>query len=230
MGIRGKIFTTITLIALAAISFVYFRPPSDFYTEAAIVSYLNKQQPQFAAKEIVDIVYLDDKHVFIPFISEHDEAGMLLFAWRSGEWKHVKTSVNYEKYLWQFDTRDPSTTYIVWHHRFDEEVRLQVDVERSYQLTRFHEGDVIYTPGVHLKDVRDINKNYGVYKVSEEWAEVMDPKKDHSLTERLFMSAFYSGYTFTAMFIDENNEEVFRKHGGGSAFGNGIKNMYVQPL
>lgn len=217
------------ILLLGGFGFYYFSPPKAFYTQEQLLTVLkNYPDKQYRAEKIDDIIFLNDRHVFVPYTNHENLPGILLFKWEKRDWHVVGGSINMPKHLWQLDTTNSSTTYVLWHHNFKEAVNFQVKLERIGGW-RTSDGVTIYSPRIHMTHEITDAPNYGVHQISDEWAAVTTPSiKPSFLQSFLGYNVDYS-YQFSAKFLNDRQEEVYLE-GNGGGFGNGDTNMLHQIL
>lgn len=56
------------ILLLGGFGFYYFSPPKAFYTQEQLLTVLkNYPDKQYRAEKIDDIIFLNDRHVFVPY-------------------------------------------------------------------------------------------------------------------------------------------------------------------
>jgi hypothetical protein len=135
---------------------------------------MNKVFPTAAVKSIQDTVHIDERHVFVPFVSEESRYGVSYWAWKEHKWKLLSIDNAGEPRLWKINSKDPSTYYIAWNSHPDDKVSyMKLYFIRDRGFHGF-DGVETYDPRIQLeKKVTLTDKSYGVLRLPVEWSAIM---------------------------------------------------------
>ena len=140
--------------------------PDEFLSEGEAIKKLNQAENAIEVKTVQDVVFLDKKHVFMPFISADNEYGFSLWEWINGKWRLSEKTVNSSINIVKQDENDPSTYYFVWNFPEDEQIKkinIYLIRNRSY---RGNDEDFYYEPRLQMGASFDREKSYGVVPLS----------------------------------------------------------------
>ncbi|MRG86204.1 hypothetical protein [Salinibacillus xinjiangensis] len=215
------------VIILAAIYWMYFSKPSPLPTKNQLVTEINEVFTRANAEKIQNTIQLDDKHVFVPFISKNNEYGLSYWVWDMYKWKVKKIDTTGEPMIWKVDKKDPSTFHIIWNMHPNDRLRYMkfyLIRKRGYQITA---GNHHYTPRIQLeKKVSLEEKSYGVLKFPQKWAAIKEANAkvmQARQPDKLFSSwmpdhSIYIGW----IPYDESNQETFPEQSvNGNTFSDG---------
>jgi hypothetical protein len=177
MSKKRKSLTLMGLMILF-ISFIYWfflSEPKPFLKHNEILAEMNQTYPEISAKIIQDTIFLDKKHVFVPYISKHNTYGLSYWIWSNHKWKIAYIETKGQPKLWEISKKNPNTHYIVWNiHPEDQlkSLRLFLIRDRNYSVI---DGIHSYRPRVQMeKRITIKQKSYGVMKVPNDWVAFMD--------------------------------------------------------
>lgn len=160
---------------LAFALYLYFpTKPESFPINEQLIDEINQLFPTAAPTTIQDAIYLDERHVFVPFISKENEYGVSYWAWEEHKWKVLEIDTTGEPRLWMINESNPSSYYLVWNIHPED----QVDYLKFYLVRDrgFRGVDNLYTPRVQVeKKVSLQGKSYGVLRSPDEWVSIMKP-------------------------------------------------------
>ncbi|QPC47616.1 hypothetical protein [Mangrovibacillus cuniculi] len=159
-----------------------------------LVEDINVLFPEVEAEEIQDIIFLDNRHVVVPFISEDNQYGVSYWAWENFNWKVLNIRSKGDPELWMLDKKDPSTYHIVWNIHPDDEMKginFYLTKDRQYRILNgvTHQ----YGPKVFLEEKVDLEgKTYGVKKFTRQWSTTISEIQQSNLPEQhsLFFGNF----------------------------------------
>lgn len=197
------------------------RAPEPFLTDQQVINRILSFFPESEPKVIQDVLYLDDTHVFVPFINESKEYGMSFWVWKNNKWRAASVDIGGEPQAWN----GKEDSFIMWNiDPRDEvsEIRFFMRNQRSYSVS---DDVATYQPGVEMMhSVKLQQQSYGVEKYPERWRLLMD--KD---VERNHVSIFqdFLGDSQTLQvangFYGKDGKEVFLEYttnGNGYTTGN----------
>lgn len=167
----------IMLAVLAAAGFIFWRrigikptPMSDPERTAATLQAL---APEYNVANVQDIVELDSRHLFVPFISESGEHGMSFWIWDRFKWELRRIQSDGDPHLWRIRGNDPSGQYLVWNVN----PNFKVSEYAYYWLRKRNAGrsynDDYYIPEVQLEHRMMLGEQtYGIALVPALWLEL----------------------------------------------------------
>ncbi|QUG40071.1 hypothetical protein KD050_12165 [Psychrobacillus sp. INOP01] len=180
----------IGVILLSASFWYYTSGPTSFPTNEQLVEEMTDHFSVVSNSEIQDTVFLDDHHVFVPFIAEGEMYGFSLWEWNNRKWDEVLVSTNGDIRVWKIDSKDPTTYHIVWNYPPQDQLdymKFYFINKRGYQVS---DGEEHYEPGMQLEQTITLSENlYGSMKLSTEWVSVIN-----SLIDSRMVSTYYFGW------------------------------------
>ena len=142
------------------------REPEAFLTDKQVIKRINSFFPESAPKVIQDVLYLDETHVYVPFINESKEYGMSFWVWKDNKWRAASVDNGGELKAWNGE----GDSFIMWNlNPKDEvyEIRTFMKKDRNFSASR-DEGT--YQPGIEMMhSIMTENKTYGVEKYPYNW-------------------------------------------------------------
>lgn len=178
----GKIIVGIGLLLLSILFVGWYTlsPLKPFYSKEELINKINEQYEEFKVAEILEIYFLDENHVFAPFMTEEGEYGMSLWERKRNLWHRGQILLNFSVMKWEID----STDYFIWNVPLrNEAIKLNLYLLKGRQYS-VSEGDIYYSPAIQMKDEISMDsKGFGYRKVNEKWNAVKDEFND--LNERL---------------------------------------------
>ncbi|MEH7225157.1 hypothetical protein V7112_15215 [Bacillus sp. JJ1566] len=165
----------LTLCAVAFVFYFYLAKPSSFLSSEEILAELNKYSPDPEATEILETLEIDDRHVYVPFITKDNKYGTSLWIWEKHKWELVAESDNGAPKLLKVDSKDPSSYRVFWNIHPDDHLsygELYYIRNRNYHRI---EGIDNYYPRLQMKTILDFEeKPYGIIELPNEWQKVME--------------------------------------------------------
>ncbi|ADC51587.1 hypothetical protein BpOF4_17730 [Alkalihalophilus pseudofirmus OF4] len=168
----------ITMVIVASVYYNYFSNPSEFLSEGELIDIINEPQYGFDSLEILDTIYLDDKHVFVPF-AQDQIYGTSFWKWEKRNWEMKGFNTRADPYLWQLDPNDPNTFYVTWNLDPANDLS-QIDLylinRRGFRSSNYYQTNT-YTPGVQLRHQIETNldeASYGVERLPKEWITFLE--------------------------------------------------------
>ncbi|MGD7045943.1 hypothetical protein [Jeotgalibacillus proteolyticus] len=147
--------------------------PDSFMSEERIATELNSQFRNGETEDILDINFLTDRHVFVPFRSDRDQYGVAYWEWSLNEWELILISSSGEPSIISVNDGDPAGQFILWNLHPDDEVEKAVfylTMERSFQVSQ---GEQMYTPRIQMEEEIEFEKSYGSMKIPSDWGTYM---------------------------------------------------------
>jgi hypothetical protein len=210
-----------------AINWFYFSKPDPLLGEEEMLQKINVVLPRADAGEIQETILVDDKHAVAPFKSREGTYGVSNWVWKRHDWRLISVRTNGEPKIWKIDPTDPSTYRIVWNIDPAEEDVHTLNYyylrDRYYSISGTKHQ---YDPSIRMKKkVSFQNHPYGVMKLPDDWAAVLETMADENSSG---VSSFFDDFIPQPHFffgwipLDENGRESFPKSAvNGSSFQNG---------
>jgi len=222
----------IAIVSLGTLYWLYFSPPPPTPTEDKIIEEMNLLFPTADVHMIQDIIYADDRHALVPFISKNNEHGLSFWATKQGKWKPVSIHTTGGPWVWKIKKNDPSKHYLVWNIATEEQpayIQFYLMKNRDYLVLSGKE--YFYYPGIQLeKQISLAEKSYGMIPFPNDWTETMAALSamERSQQNDMFFHSFSSHQqlSFGWMAYDELGNVIFPKFSDrSSSFSNGNINM-----
>jgi len=166
----------ILLVIIAFLVYLFFyRKPQPFPHNTQAIKAMNRLYAEANIRIITDVIPLDSRHVFVPFISEDNHYGMSFWVWDRFQWKPGKIDTRGEPYIWKINERDASTHYIVWNMDPQDEVS-----EIKYYLIGerdFHSSEDVETYSSRVQmdlTITTQDKKHGVLPFPKDWIELIN--------------------------------------------------------
>lgn len=214
------------LIAFGIFYWYYLAPPAGFPDKEKIKAVLSDPNNRVDIAEIQDTIFLDDKHVYIPFITEKDGHGISFWEWKKHEWQLSSFSTGSMPQIWKIDSDDPSSHYIMWNFHPKNNLDFLTFFlikERGFSVS---DGKEKYDPGIQMDYRAEVGeKSYGYTSIPTEWQKYMEAEnklmaamKPNSLFNDFFPPAqYYFGWQSTS--VDGSTE--FPSYPNMNGFGSG---------
>jgi hypothetical protein len=162
------------LIVIAAVYLFYFSQPKALPKNKDMLKKINSALLDTGAIKVQEKMFVDDRHVFVPFITKNNEYGKSFWEWDKYKWEVTGVLSGGQPSIWKIDKENPSSYQVVWNIHPDDHLnsmKLYLVRERNYHIT----GDIaIYQPGVQLEEKIDLEKSYGSMKLPSNWLSFMD--------------------------------------------------------
>ncbi|PKR76738.1 hypothetical protein CEY16_13035 [Halalkalibacillus sediminis] len=163
----------IILVSLFIIYFIYFSKPTALPADDELANQINEIFPEANVETIQETIYLDQEHVYVPFISSENNYGSSYWVWESRNWKPMKIDIGGEPTAWTINKEEPSS-YIVWNIHPDDKVsyaNLSMMRERDFQISHTEHH---YSPSIHMKEQISLKEQpYGVLVFPEQWQALL---------------------------------------------------------
>lgn len=126
------------------------------------------------AKLVVDQIQLDQKHAFVPFISNSGDYSMSFWVWEKYKWRIGRIDTSNGPYVWKLSDKEPSRHFLVWNMQPDgwvEDFSFYFIRERKVGRSN---GKDYYTPRIQLEMPIDFDEHpYGAVPYPDHWAKLM---------------------------------------------------------
>ena len=227
MLIKKKVVIPLLIIIFFITTIVFYNfyiaDPNPFPTNEQLVEALNELFPEANVAEIQDAIFLDEKHVFVPFISKQNKYGGSYWAWRMNKWQIFSINTTGGTHIWQIDKSEPSSYHIIWN--IDPKDNLKYIRFFLIRDRNFHVSNDIetYYPKIQMeKTVSLTDSSFGVLPLPEKWTSFINDLEDVESTKQS-NSFFYNYFPMQQMYFgwipyDFTNNVVFPEHSvnGGS--------------
>lgn len=166
---------TVVLFIFVFMYMFYFSTPKAFPNDEMIIGSIFELFPEAEANTIQDVIYLNERNVFVPFISRDNNYGVSYWIWDKYQWELAKIETSGEPKIWMINESDPSTYHIVWNINPKDKLSV-IDYyfirDRGYFISS---GVHTYTPKVQMKTTITIeDQSYGVIPFQQEWIEFIE--------------------------------------------------------
>lgn len=183
------------IVACSITYWLFFSPPGEFPSKEKVFEAMMETFPEANIKELQETIYLDAKHVFVPFITNDEGYGSSLWEWRRNEWEFVSIDTGSTPRMWTIDPENPSSYFIVWNFHPDNQLKkltFYLIKNRGFSVS---EGKEIYQPGVEINFEASLEgkTSYGYSEIPKEWG-------DYIRADRGLMEKFYPITMFTDLF------------------------------
>ncbi|MEK3993394.1 hypothetical protein MKY29_01430 [Psychrobacillus sp. FSL K6-2365] len=210
------VFIVIGTIILFVSFWYYTSEPTSFPADDQLIEEMSNSFSIVSNSVIQDTVFLDDRHVFVPFIAEHEMYGFSLWEWNNRNWHEVFVSTDGDIRVWKINSKDPTTYHAVWNYPPQDQVnymKFYLINKRGFEVNY---DEVHYEPGVQLEQEITLSENlYGSMKLSKEWTSVIN-----SLNVSPTAAPYYFGWnTYNSLdqiTYPEGNENGLSSSGGGT--------------
>ncbi|MEH7239333.1 hypothetical protein [Bacillus sp. JJ1562] len=173
--IRLFVVIALALSVVAIVYYFYLAKPSGFLSSEEILADLNRYSPDSEATEILETLEIDDRHVYVPFITEDNKYGTGLWMWEKHKWELVAESDNGAPKMLKVESKDPGSYRVFWNIHPDDHLsygELYYIRDRNYRIS---EGIDNYYPRLQMKTILDFEeKPYGIIELPNEWQKVME--------------------------------------------------------
>lgn len=215
----------IASIMIVVVSFIIF--PKPFPTEEQIKKQMNDSFPDEKIATIQDVIFLDKKHVVVPFVSEQDTYGLSIWILRMNKWELAKFSTNGNPFVWRVDPHDLASYRILWNIHPNDEVesmKFYMIRDRSYLIS----DDEFYYPRIQMEEtVFQNDVTYSVLPLPNEWTMVLNDLVDVETYHHgnLFFDSFFpmQHISFSWIAYDKEGNETYPERTIiGSGYSSGV--------
>lgn len=216
------------------VTYLYLQTPKAFLTEEEIMDELYLTNSSARVKEIQDIVPLDDKSMFVPFILEGDRYASSIWMWLGGKWENVSVTTSSGPISWT--SKDGTKTFITWNVDPDDKVeyfQFYLLSDRYFQVTNVNANDriEIYLPKIQMAHrVPVADTSYGAVPIPEEWTGIIESfnkvNEFHGwFTEYQSHQTYFAWQAFNEQDNEIRQKKTYGNEGGGYSTGS-----YTEPL
>lgn len=164
----------VAVLLLAMIYWFNFSEPKSFPPNEQLLEEMNNSFPKVTAKVIQETLFVDERHVVVPFISKENMYGVSYWVWKNHKWQVAEIDTSGRPMLFKVDKTNPSSYYFVWNiHPSDALGSIEfyfVRDRNSYGLDNIQ----TYSPRIQImKEVSLKDTSYGVMQLPEEWVTII---------------------------------------------------------
>lgn len=151
----------------------YFSPPGEFPSKQEAIDAMMDTFPEADIKEIQDVIFLDPKHVYVPFITNDEGYGSSFWEWKLHEWKFFSIDTGTTPRIWRIDPDNPASNFIIWNFHPDNQLKnltFYLMKERGYSIS---DGKESYQPQVEMNFQANLENKpyYGYIKIPKAWQD-----------------------------------------------------------
>jgi hypothetical protein len=171
---KKYVFIFISILIVAVVYLFYFAQPRALPENKELLQKINSTLLSTGAVKVQDTIFVDDRHVFVPFITKNNEYGKSFWAWDKYRWKVTAIQMGGQPSIWKIDKENPSSYQVVWNIHPDDNLnsmKLYLVRDRNYHIT---EDIDTYQPGVLLEKEIDLETLYGSSSLPYDWVSFMD--------------------------------------------------------
>jgi hypothetical protein len=208
------------IVVLSVIIYMfYFATPKAFPNEELLIDSMNELFPSAKVSRIQDVIHLNERNVFVPFISHDNDYGMSYWIWDKYHWKVAKIETRGEPEVWKINGNVPSNHHLVWNINPKDQLNhldLYLIRDRGYSIR----NDIhTYYPKVQMTTTASLNEqSYGVMPVPSEWNSLLkavDNVGETNLGDWLFGQNYREDQLYIGWIpYAKNGKETFPEHSG----------------
>ncbi|WP_077620571.1 hypothetical protein [Bacillus sinesaloumensis] len=231
---KRKLIVGIVLLVASSALIYYFNlaKPSHFLSKEELLA---KFPDDLQVSEILDIIELDERHVYVPIKTNEYKYGMSLWIWSNHKWQLGFESTTGGPKVVKLDNHDPSSYRVLWNIHPDDEIsygELFLIRNRNFRVT---EGIHHYYPRLQMSTILELAEApYGMTELPKEWQAVMESLiqvEEARQPDPFWGSMFPVMQDVQFSWIPYNNEQVrVQAHAtmeGGGSWGGGIELLHV---
>lgn len=156
------------IVLLFLIYYFYLAKPTTFTKTDTFKRYSE-------VNEVLDVIEIDERRVFVPIVTNENEYGMSLWLWKNHKWnKEMDSTVGGPRVI-KLKSTDPSSYKVFWNIHPSDQIsygEFYLLRDRNYHIT---EGIDNYYPGLQMKTILDFEeKPYGIMDFPKEWQSVIE--------------------------------------------------------
>ncbi len=200
------------IIFAVSVSWFDFSKPTAFPTHDQLIAEMNGLFPEAAASVIQDTIFLDERHVYVPFISKEDRYSSSYWVWKKKGWKVAYIKTSGEPRIWKINQKDSSTYHLVWNFYPEEEldeIRFNLVRNRGYSVS---EGVETYYPRVQMQREVSLKESpFGALQLPKEWVTFINPLMKMEKAKQPGLLSYFDlkqYMYFGWMAYDENEQRV----------------------
>ncbi|MBD8068592.1 hypothetical protein [Bacillus sp. PS06] len=231
-----KTMALIGILVIAMIMLLYWFYPSkakSFLTDEELINEINPHFLSVKVSEIQDIVYLDDNHVFVPYITTEGDYAISYWIYEKRKWQNAYTGtlgsplhvkVHSEQY------------FLLNYDPLQDLQRLDFYLikDRSFLVS---DGIQSYQPRIQLKhsvQVADFPHSYSAIKLPENWIDLIGEYEQliqYNQPDPFFGDMFLPPTVqFGVIAYDEKGEQTYPGPENGSGYGGGNSSDVINYL
>ncbi|MDM5317083.1 hypothetical protein QUF49_13835 [Fictibacillus sp. b24] len=220
---------TILLMVGGFVYWYYYSEPNTTPSHGELMKQIDRAYEEAEIAKVQDAILVDERHLFVPYISKDNDYGTSFFVWKKRKWELEAVNSVGQPILWKIDSDDPSFYKIVWNFHPDDQfqsAQFYLLRNRGYEVTQ---GIEYYYPKVQLmKKVKDSQTSYGIDKLPKDWVSIIhfanSVQKTDSMSDMFLEMDPNQQFTFAwqPVFQKETDEDIFSKrsiNGGGFSSG-----------
>lgn len=160
----------IVVLAVALVCWIIFANPKPLPTNGNMIETMNQTNKKANVKSLQATIFLDNKHVFVPFVSKNGNYGVSYWSWQMLHWELVGINSKGSPHLWKIKKKDPSTYYVLWNISPKDHVN-----SVNYYLIRKRSDVTIenqkeYFPSIQMKTSIKLNgRTFGFMAFPKDW-------------------------------------------------------------
>jgi hypothetical protein len=162
------------LTCVVSFYWFYWAEPDPLPTRQEMAAEMNRLFPEVVVGQIQETLYLDERHLFVPFRSEGGSYGFSVWAWRWHRWQVASIESTGQPKLIKLHNDNPASYHLVWNlHPSDgvSKIAFYLKRERSF---RYSDGEEYYDPSIQMKkEVSVGGRSYGWLALPGHWVSVL---------------------------------------------------------
>jgi len=186
--------------------------PKAFLTNKEIMKEIKEFDPEYDVNTIQDHVFIDKKHVFVPYLSKENDYGIINWSWNKNDWEIASIETNmFGPLLWKIESNHSIKYYLLWNMNPSsqlQKINFYLTRERQYFVSN---GVSKYEPKIQMKFEKELNeRSYGVLELPKNWENIMNDET-FSISQNqsnLFFSSITPPTSFIVKWLplDKNNK------------------------
>lgn len=141
-------------LSLAFLYWFYLSKPTSFPNNDQLAQEMNSLYPKAAVRIIQDTIPIDNRHMLVPFITNHDQYGLSFWIWKNRKWQVASLHTNGgNPMIWKIDRNQPSSYRIVWNFNPKEDLRyIRFNLIRPRNFLITNGTKHYYAPHVQMEE------------------------------------------------------------------------------
>lgn len=202
--------------------------PTDFPGKEFANSEIMDLFPEADIQEIQEIIMLDEKHVFTPFITNQQSYGGSLWEWKYHKWQFISIDTDFKPRIWKAEPENPASYIILWNFHPDNNLKsltFYLKKEKGYSVT---EGKELYQPSIQMEYIQPLDGelSYGYMEIPRQWREFITIENkvtqtqlpDSFFAEMSLQPQYYFGWRIVS---NDGSEDYPRFPQNSHGFGTG---------
>ncbi|MED4015790.1 hypothetical protein [Sutcliffiella cohnii] len=172
----GIIISFITFVIILSQTWHTVLPARPFYSNDTLLKELNNVVYGITVENIIDPVHIDERNVFVPFITTRNQPGMSYWAYENKGWQLVSYIQDPAPHLWTINNGEEK--YITYYFHPESDVAttdFYLIGERYYSQSTSYDGATTqqYIPKIQMKFSHDVSEvGFNVVPIPEIWDKV----------------------------------------------------------